>query len=42
MKLQAERNPYPYTDSQGHPRECVILDIPLFAVSQVAAELAEC
>ena len=34
-----ERNPYPYTDSLGHPQECSILDIPLFAVSQVMAEL---
>ena len=32
------RSPYPYTDARGNPQECALLDIPLFAVSQVMAE----
>lgn len=34
-----QRSVYAYTDSQDHPRKCTLLDIPLFGISQLMAEL---
>ena len=32
---------YAYSDSHGAPRSCSLLDIPLFAISQLLVELTD-